>query len=240
MTEPRRGLPSAISLHPARWGKALSSLAAVMLAITAGACDRLKLDDHAHPALTDPVKRHPITVVAEHAELDVPLQAGRYRPTALADLETVRFARRYMREGRGPLTIAVPEHVDSRHASFKAVRELQKVLAREGVTAASVRTYRKPLDRPQDSITLSFDRLAAIGPTCGDWSEDVTRNPRNLPYPNYGCASQRNLAHMIANPSDVVFAARETPRGSDRRDIPRRSFVETPPSPPTPAKGGAM
>lgn len=240
MTGPGRGLPCEFLLHRARRGRTIANLAAALLAIAASACDRLTLDEHAHPALTDPDKRHPITVVAEHAELDVPLHAGRFRPTALADLETVRFARRYMREGRGPLTIAVPEHVDSRHTSFKVARELQKVLAREGVTAANVRTYRKPLDRPQDTITLSFDRLAAIGPTCGDWSEDVTRNPRSLPYPNYGCASQRNLAHMIANPSDVVFAARETPRGSDRRDIPRRSFVETPPGPPTPVKGGPM
>jgi pilus assembly protein CpaD len=39
----------------------------------------------------------------------------------------------------------------------------------------------------------------------------------NRPYHNFGCASQRNLAAMIDNPSDLVQPRPETPAYTARR-----------------------
>ena len=39
----------------------------------------------------------------------------------------------------------------------------------------------------------------------------------NKPYHNFGCASQRNLAAMVDNPSDLVQPRSETPAYTERR-----------------------
>ncbi len=38
---------------------------------------------------------------------------------------------------------------------------------------------------------------------CGYWPTDTGSNFRNAPYPNFGCATQNNLAAMLAKPNDV-------------------------------------
>jgi pilus assembly protein CpaD len=42
---------------------------------------------------------------------------------------------------------------------------------------------------------------------------------RVWPYWNFGCATQRNLAAMVANPSDLVQPRGETPAYSARRSV---------------------
>ena len=51
---------------------------------------------------------------------------------------------------------------------------------------------------------------------CGHWPTNLADDPRNLPYPNLGCAQQHNLAAQIANPADLLG-----PRTDGRR--PTRS-----------------
>ena len=202
-----------------------------LLGLVIGGCDHGKLADQAHTELTDPVKRHPISVVVDRAELDIGIRGDASRGRALASLEATRFARTYVKDGRGPIVIAIPGKFEQRHASFDRVKDIQTTLEREGIPAERVRVRRKPAGQQQDTITLSYDRIAAVGPVCGDWSEDVSRNPQELPFPNWGCATQRNLAHMIANPTDLSFPAKEDERGSDRRTATRKAFTTAAPEP---------
>jgi pilus assembly protein CpaD len=63
---------------------------------------------------------------------------------------------------------------------------------------------------------------AEAGP-CGLWPEDLgpsIHNPSyfdNKDYYNFGCAYQRNMAAMVANPSDLVQPRPETPAYAERR-----------------------
>ena len=198
-----------------------------LLVLAISGCDHGRLVDQAHPELTDPAKRHPISVVVDRAELDIPMLRETSRGRALANLEATRFARNYSKDGRGPIVIAIPAKFEKRHASFDRVRDIQTTFAREGIPAESVRVRRKPSGHSPDTITVSYDRIAAVGPVCGDWSEDAGRNPEEVPYANWGCASQSNLAHMVANPTDLSFPAKEDDRGSDRRTATRKAFTET-------------
>lgn len=207
----------------------VSGAVAGLLALVIAGCDHGRLPDQAHTELTDPTKRHPISVVVDRAELDISIRGDASRRRALANLEATRFARTYAKDGRGPLVIAIPGKFEQRHASFDRVRDIQTTLEREGIPAERVRVRRKPAGHPQDTITLSYDRIAAVGPVCGDWSENIAQNPQELPYANWGCASQRNLAHMIANPTDLSFPAKEDERGSDRRAATRKVFTGTAP-----------
>ena len=57
--------------------------------------------------------------------------------------------------------------------------------------------------------------VAEAGP-CGQWPDDLgpSNDPshfENRPYWNLGCASQRNLAAMVANPADHIQPRAETP-----------------------------
>ncbi len=61
---------------------------------------------------------------------------------------------------------------------------------------------------PSAPLRLSYLQFVAIPPDCPDWSENIGRDPQNMPYPNMGCATQRNLAAMVANPEDLVASAR--------------------------------
>ena len=74
-------------------------------------------------------------------------------------------------------------------------------------------------------IRVSYASLAVHGPECGDWSDKLARDPKNIPYRNFGCATQRNLAAMVANPRDLVEPRGMTPRDSARRDVIMGKYV---------------
>ena len=64
---------------------------------------------------------------------------------------------------------------------------------------------RAPTARPP--IRLAYQRPVAVPPPCDHWTEDVGRNEERIPYPNWGCATQRNLAVMVDNARDLQPAA---------------------------------
>lgn len=183
-------------------------------------CNSPWFSDDYHPRLTDPARRHPIVMVAETATLDLSGSTVDKGGEARVFLETTRFVRNYRNEGRGPMNIAVPRGAGGNVS--RRVQNIRLVAYNNGVSPDRIRTVVKP--GSHGTVTLSYDRIAAVGPSCGDWSEDVTRNKDNLPYPNFGCATQRNLAAMAANPMDLMYPAIETPRGSETRAADQKNF----------------
>ena len=73
---------------------------------------------------------------------------------------------------------------------------------------------------PARPIRLSYLRYVAEAPECGQWPTNLADDQRNLPYPNFGCAQQHNLAAQIANPADLLG-----PRTMDPADPERRAVV---------------
>ncbi len=67
-------------------------------------------------------------------------------------------------------------------------------------------------------IRLFYLKLVAKRPDCPDWPENVARDSQNLPWPNMGCGTQKNLAAMVADPEDFLSPHLEMPRPSERRD----------------------
>ena len=198
---------------------AAGSLTLGLVATSLGACDHAKIADDVHPRLTDTNRRHPITITAETATLDLAVPGPGKGGDARAYVEATRFLRNYRHEGRGPLIIAVPRA----GGGGQRVQVVRAAAYRNGIAPERLRVVSKP---GHGSVTLSYDRIAAVGPTCGDWSEDVSRNRENLPYPNFGCATQRNLAAMTSNPTDLMYPANEMPRGSDTRAADSKNFIK--------------
>lgn len=213
-----RMLSRTLSAHRSPWrGLVCLALAAAPLI---AACDKPRLRDDMHPLLSDPAKRHPIGIAADTATIALPPVTGEPGSRSQDMVATMRFLRRYRQEAQGPLVVSVPRHRGP--GIERRIEDIRRVARMTGIPSERIKIA--SVGESGGMVTLAYDRLAVAAPVCGDWSEDVTINPENIHYPNFGCASQRNLAHMIANPTDVVFPANETPRRSDDRGTSWQKF----------------
>ena len=105
-------------------------------------------------------------------------------------------------------------------SAMRAYDQVRKALRRAGIDPRSValEPYFGNGD-PAAPVRLSYLQVVAVPPDCPDWSENIGRDPQNMPWPNKGCATQRNLAAMVANPEDLLHPRGETPRPGERRDV---------------------
>jgi pilus assembly protein CpaD len=79
-------------------------------------------------------------------------------------------------------------------------------------------------------LWISYLQYVAAPPDCPDWSENISRDPQNMPWTNMGCATQRNLAVSVANPEDLIGPRGETPRPGERRDVMWGKYVKGEPT----------
>ena len=75
------------------------------------------------------------------------------------------------------------------------------------------------------TVRLNYPKVAAEAGPCGLWPADLgstyeIQHFENKPYWNLGCATQRNLAAMVDNPTDLV-----QPRGESSPYAGRRAVV---------------
>ncbi len=181
-------------------------------------CDGARLISESETRPVDIAKLHPISAEVQWASLDVATIRGAGLGST-SFLEVTRFVREYRRDGRSPLEVEVPS---GRSGSGRAIDAIRYIAEANGVPARRIKVIER---RSGDAgITLKYERIAAISPTCGDWSEDAVKRPELGPYRNFGCASQRNLANMVANPTDLLFPEVEAPRPSDSRGARHRSY----------------
>jgi pilus assembly protein CpaD len=88
-----------------------------------------------------------------------------------------------------------------------------------------VRKYHPKDPQQLAAIRLSYPRLHATAGPCGLWPEDLGPSVKNKSYYenkdyyNFGCSYQRNMAAMVASPSDLVQPRPETPAYEARRDM---------------------
>lgn len=91
-------------------------------------------------------------------------------------------------------------------ATYDAVAELagrRGILVENGapVTSGSVQP---------GYARVVLTRSSASVPGCPDWSVKSDMNFNNGTHPNYGCATNSNLAAMIANPQDLIEGQKAT------------------------------
>lgn len=161
-------------------------------------------------------ERHPITVDAQTVTLTLDAEASSER---LSDLDTARvraFADAYVRRGHGALSLmALPT---ARSNDIDAVRE---ALVAGGVANGAINETLLPAGDPSEGrIVLAYTNYVATASECEVWSGFQRSIERNLSTPNFGCATQKNLAAMIADPRDL-----ETPAALSPADTPSRLRV---------------
>lgn len=66
---------------------------------------------------------------------------------------------------------------------------------------------------PQGHLRVVVTRASAFVPGCPNWDSKSAINTANATSSNYGCATNSNLAAMVADPNDLIKGAR-----NDRHD----------------------
>jgi pilus assembly protein CpaD len=121
------------------------------------------------------------------------------------------------------VVIDLPVGASNERAAAESLREIQSILAASGVPPAGigVRSYRAE-QRSVATVRITYPKITAQAGPCGLWPEDIGPSlnrdyAENQPYWNLGCATQRNLAAMVDNPSDLVQPRGESPTYTMRR-----------------------
>ena len=167
------------------------------------------------PENGEPVeKRFPIAVEPHMESLRVPYNAARGNLDETSNAALLSFARDYLENGSGTLSVSAtrripdaPNYVVGRLVSMGVPRNRIMIGNDDALSAA-------------DEVKVTYVRYQAHASDCGDWSVNLGDTSENKASPNFGCATQHNLAAMVADPHDLV-----TPKPLEPDDAQRRLTV---------------
>ena len=201
----------------------LSALAGISIAL--GACTYSGGEVVTASVPDDYRLRHPIAIHEADRSIVIFVGHGRGGLSASQRADVMGLAQIWVREGTGAIVVDVPVDTPNARAAASSSREIRALLAAGGVPphGITLRHYHPDDPRTLATIRLSYPRIAAVAGPCGLWPQDLgpsilnDRYSENKEYYNFGCATQRNLAAMIDNPSDLEQPRPETPAYTARR-----------------------
>jgi len=155
-------------------------------------------------------QRFPITVEPHMEGLRL-AYTGPRTLDEMSQAELERFAQDYLENGSGSIALS-PSRRYPEAAADAAAR----------LSSLGVPRYRILIDNApgSDDVRISYVRYQAHAEPCGDWSSNLAVTYANHVSPNFGCATQHNLAAMVADPRDLV-----SPKPLDAGDAQRRLTV---------------
>ncbi len=204
----------------------LAAPLALMAVVAACSSTRPVLVDDSYTPVQH-YQRFPIDVAKGTVKLNVSTASARL--TAGQEDAITRFAQQARSSATGYIVVRRPG--GNVNADVVAGR-IAQILADQGIAPQSQiqTTYRGARGAP---VMVAFQREFATTKECGDWSKDVARSGANLPYPNFGCSQQNNIAALVANPRDFTQPRTETPPDAMRRNQVITDY-RTPKTPATP------
>jgi pilus assembly protein CpaD len=201
--------PHPLSTRRARRRAIAGPLAVLGLAVTLTAC---KIDDGSQdPAASlDYHNHYPIVLSQAPTTLDIFAADSVLDDQSLANISD--FVARYRRFGAGRVAILAP----SNRRNSGAVGAVRKALYAYGLRGVvAVGSYPNPTRSDAAPIRLVYDGIVAKVPeACGNFPDDLgsgdnVKEWQNLPYNNFGCATQKMLAAQVDDPRDLARARAE-------------------------------
>jgi pilus assembly protein CpaD len=194
-----------------------------LAAMLAGCYHSTVAQDNNYPV--DYRQRHPITLQNGVHSVDVFIgrSRGGLNPSQRADV--VAFAQTWRRESTSGIAVDAPAGGPASRAVAASLREIYSILAASGVPRNVIYTRRHSARASSLAIIkLNYTMLTATAGPCGLWPKDIGPGGgdvyiQNQPYWNFGCATQRNLAAMVANPADLVQPRAEASAYEARRSV---------------------
>jgi pilus assembly protein CpaD len=177
--------------------KNITKMTCLALVTVLGACSGTGYSNRSLESVHQPLVRNAIYA------FDVSTDGGELPPSEQARLQgwfdamQVRYGDR--------ISIEDP----SRYGNSAATRTINDMVGRKGllitdaipVTAGSV---------APGMIRVVVTRASASVPGCPDWSSRYATNVNNSTSANYGCATNSNIAAMVADPNDLIKGASES------------------------------
>jgi pilus assembly protein CpaD len=163
----------------------------------------------------DGAVNHPIVVEPGFRELKVQFTGDGQGMTPDEAVKFDSFIDDYRTHGNGSLGISVPSGVPSHAAiTFFAERAAASGISRDKILVSTHDTangdYR---------VDVSYISYSAHAEPCGQWTESEAFTADNLTPRNFGCATQHNLAAMIADPRDLLGPRRADPADAVRMGV---------------------
>lgn len=201
----------------------LFPLLALPLALAAAACSS-SFDDRYQAAL--PLdQRLPIEVTTKVELQDIQTDGGG-RLTPQGQQDAAAFMAAYKRDGAGSIEIQVGRGGRLGAAAESQLREMAQVY---GIPARNIRLANYVPEPGSTATTrLAFGRYTASVPACenADWSQNLSMTWDNSTYPSFGCATQQNVAAMVADPRDLIRPHAIEPGSAERRDVVNGHYVK--------------
>ena len=183
-----------------------------------------RAEDALAVGLGNPELRHPIGFSASTEVLDVEVPEGAEGLSQNQQVDVFRYLHRYKREAKGRLIITVPGGPRDPASIAHSLKGIQQQVTEAGIDYRVHRGVRpKGTDVPL--IRLAYRRPVVMPPECDKWGENVGRNEARIPYPNFGCATQRNTAIMIENARDLIEPQEEDPRSGEKRSVMWSGYI---------------
>ncbi|MEM7299448.1 MAG: CpaD family pilus assembly lipoprotein [Pseudomonadota bacterium] len=166
--------------------------------------------------------RHPIVISEQEETMDVPVASGSYDLPLATKSSITGFANEFRKSASGTIRVMIPSGSSNEGAAQKVATKIVRMLKKNGIPRRRIVTapYFAGQNGAAAPIRLAYASIKANVKGCGQWPDDLTNSSENRQYHNFGCASQNNLAAIIANPSDLLG-----PRGTTSTDAGRRGTV---------------
>jgi pilus assembly protein CpaD len=182
-------------------------LAAVLVA---GSCTFHKDADN----FDDPIANHPITVEPSYQSIKVSYSGGALAPADAPKLEA--FLNDYRQHGNGKIAISVPAGAGMQQTVVALANQINET----GISRDRILVATRDAGTGGSQVELNYISYQAHTAACGDWSENLAYTADNRTASNFGCATQHNMAMMVADPRDLM-----EPRPMDGSNAARRQAV---------------
>jgi pilus assembly protein CpaD len=144
-------------------------------------------------------------ILVERRPAELLLAPGPDGMVSVADTRRVKdFVDSWRDGGRGPLRVAIPERL-GRGAQDRLLAQLAELVKRRDADASDILSIAAA--QGAAGIILAFDDFVAIGPSCDPENAGMSSRGKNVQTPAFGCATQRNIAAMVAHPADLIDPA---------------------------------
>lgn len=162
---------------------------------------------------------HPITVDQRIQSHEITVTASTFALTHDQRDEIAALVREYKARGQGRLRVATPSGSPNSASAIQIAAEITQIASGLGVSPRDVDVtgYRASADAGTAPLIVSYMAYEAIPSACGQFTSGLAWAPLNKRTPNFGCATQNNLAAMIEEPGDLVVPRGEGPADQDRR-----------------------
>jgi pilus assembly protein CpaD len=151
-------------------------------------------------------ERYPIVVQRETPVLLVTFVPDRAELAAEEAARLDAFLADYVARNSGPLKLTARRGPAADRLAVERLAALEQRAIAAGIPKSRVELGLADGRAGVGDAVLAFERYMAQVPECGDWSKNTAVDWTNTPSSNFGCATQRYVGLMAADPQDLLRA----------------------------------